>query len=117
GRYLDIDIKLLGYHDKTIEFENRQVVAEHIKRILEDIEPSLVITHYPGYAIHPDHNALGAATIEAVRLMDADKRPNLWAQAIETNFQDDLGEPDVIHDITDVFDKKLESIFQHKSQA
>lgn len=117
GRFLDIDIRLLGYHDKTIEFEDRQEVAEHIKTILEEIEPSLVITHYPGYAIHPDHNALGAATIEAVRLMDENKRPTLWAQAIEMNYQDDLGKPDIIHDITDNFDKKLQSIFQHKSQA
>lgn len=117
GRFLDIDIRLLGYHDKTIEFEDRQEVAEHIKSILEEIKPSLVITHYPDYAIHPDHNALGAATIEAVRLMDEHKRPTVWAQAIEMNFQEDLGEPDIVHDISDNFDRKLQSIFQHKSQA
>src|SRR5690625_1297891 len=111
GRYLDINIRLLGYHDKTIEFEDRQKVAEHIKGILEEIKPSLVITHYPDYAIHPDHNALGAATIEAVRLMEEHKRPTVWAQAIEMDFQDDLGEPDIINDITDVFEQKLESIF------
>src|SRR5690625_2999311 len=117
GRYLDIDIRLLGYHDKTIEFEDRQEVAEHIKGILEEIKPSLVITHYPDYAIHPDHNALGAAAIEAVRLMDVNKRPTVWAQAIEMGFQDDLRDPDIIHDITDIFDHKRESIHQHKSQA
>lgn len=117
GKFLDIDIRLLGYHDKTIEFEDRQEVAEHIKSILEEIQPSLVITHYPDYAIHPDHNALGAATIEAVRLMDEEKRPTLWAQAIEMDYEKTLGEPDIINDITDNFDKKLTSILQHKSQA
>lgn len=117
GKFLDINIQLLGYHDKTIEFEDRQEVAEHIKSILVDIEPSLVITHYPDYAIHPDHNALGAATIEAVRLMDEHKRPTVWAQAIEMNYEEHLGEPDIVHDITDNFDKKLQSILQHKSQA
>jgi len=117
GRFLDINIRLLRYHDKTIEFEDRLEVATHIKEILEEIEPSLVITHYPDYAIHPDHNALGAATVEAVRLMDKAKRPTLWAQAIEMNFQDDLGEPHIVHDVTDVFDEKLQSILHHKSQA
>src|SRR5690625_2315843 len=117
GNLLDIDIKLLGYHDKTIEFEDRREVAEHIKSILEDIQPSLVITHYPDYAIHPDHNALGAATIEAVRLISPKKRLTVWAQAIEMNYEEHLGQPDIVHDIRENFDKKLQSILQHKSQA
>lgn len=114
---LDIDHQLLGYRDKTIEYEDLNEVADHIKGILTEINPSLVITHYPPYAIHPDHNALGAATIEAVRKMKNQERPTLWAQAIEANFQDHLGEPHVIHDITQIFDQKLEAIFAHKSQA
>lgn len=116
-RILDIDYKLLGYRDKTIEYENIQEVAKHIKGILEEIKPSLVITHYPDYAVHPDHNALGEATIEAVRLMELDKRPKVWAQAISKSFEKDLGTPDITHDVTDVFDKKIEAIFSHKSQA
>lgn len=117
GEYLDIDIKLLGYHDKTIEFEDKSKVAEHIKGILEDLEPSLVITHYPDYAIHPDHNALGEATIEAVRRMDKEDRPTLWAQAIEQGHEEILGEHDVVHDISANFDEKVEAILTHKSQA
>ena len=114
---LDIDYKLLGYRDKTMEYENVQEMAEHIKGILEDIKPSLVITHYPEYAVHPDHNAIGKATIEAVKLMKKENRPEVWAQAISRGFVDELGTPDVIYDVADVFDKKLEAIFAHKSQA
>lgn|SRR5690625_681812 len=117
SKYLDIDVRLLGYRDKTIEFEDRHEMAVHIKGILEDIQPSLVITHYPDYAVHPDHDALGAAVIEAVRLMKADQRPTVWAQAITNNYTDDLGEPDVVHDIRDNFDKKMGAIAVHKSQA
>lgn len=117
GQLLDMDIQLLGYQDKTLEFEDRQEVAEHIKEILETIKPSLVITHYPNYAVHPDHDALGAATIEAVRLMDPNERPTLWAQAIATNYQEELGKPDVIHDVRDIFDQKMEAILTHRSQA
>src|SRR5699024_240558 len=92
-------------------------MARHIKSVLEEINPSLVITHYPNHGVHPDHNALGAATIEAVRLMDPVKRPTVWAAAITRNFQDVLGKPDIIHDVSDVFDEKLEAIKKHKSQA
>lgn len=114
---LDIDLRMLGYRDKTLEFEDRQTVAEHLKDILEEIEPSLVITHYPDYAVHPDHNALGAAAVEAVRHMDETKRPVVWAQAISNNFPDVLGKPDIVNDVRDIFDKKMAAISAHKSQA
>lgn len=117
GKVLDIDIRLLGYRDKTIEYEDRHEVATHIKGILEEIKPSLVITHYPDYAVHPDHDALGAAAIEAVRLMNPDQRPAVWAQAITNNYKEDLGSTDVIHDVTPIFDQKLAAIAVHKSQA
>jgi bacillithiol biosynthesis deacetylase BshB2 len=116
-RILDIDFKLLGYRDKTMEYEDRTEMAEHIKGMLEAIDPSLVITHYPDYAVHPDHNALGAASIEAVRMMDADKRPTVWAQAISRDFEDVLGKPDICNDITGDFDKKMRAISAHESQA
>lgn len=117
-KFLDIDYRLLGYRDKTIEFENKTKVAEHIKKVLEEIEPTLVITHYPDHGVHPDHNALGEATIEAVRLMDEDKRPTVWASAITPNFERVLGEPDVVIPVEDErFDFKLEAIMKHKSQA
>lgn len=115
--YLDIDFQLLGYRDKTIEYEDKQEVAEHLKEIIEELAPTLVIGHYPGYAIHPDHDALGAATIEAVQMMEPEARPTVWAQAISANYEEVLGEPDVVHDISHIFDRKAEAIFKHKSQA
>ncbi|WP_163970678.1 bacillithiol biosynthesis deacetylase BshB2 [Oceanobacillus halotolerans] len=114
---LDIELKMLGYRDKTIEYEDRQEVAQHLKGILETIKPSLVITHYPDHAVHPDHNALGAAAIEAVRQMDKENRPTLWAQAISNNHIEELGDPDIKNDVTEHFDKKMEAILCHDSQA
>lgn len=118
-RILDMELRMLGYWDKTIEFEDREEVALHIKSILEEIKPSLVITHYPGYAIHPDHNALGAATIEAVRLMKREDRPVVWAQAINRDgmFTSEIGEPDIENDITPFFNVKMQAIESHASQA
>lgn len=115
--YLGIDYKLLGYRDKAMEFENKSKMAEHIKSVLEDIKPSLVVTHYPGHGVHPDHNAQGAATIEAVRLMDPDSRPEVWAAAITNNYVEELGDPDIIIDAEKNFDFKLNAILKHRSQA
>ncbi|GGK06962.1 putative N-acetyl-alpha-D-glucosaminyl L-malate deacetylase 2 [Lentibacillus kapialis] len=114
---LDIDLRMLGYRDKTLEFEDRRAIAEHLKGFLDEIRPSLVITHYPNYAVHPDHNAMGAAAIEAVRLMNPQDRPVVWAQAISNNRIEELGKPDVSNDVTPLFDQKMEAILSHESQA
>ncbi|WP_217588552.1 bacillithiol biosynthesis deacetylase BshB2 [Lentibacillus saliphilus] len=114
---LDIDLHMLGYRDKTMEYEDRQEVAQHIKQYIEDIKPSLVITHYPGYAVHPDHNAMGAAAIEAIRMIDEAERPTVWTHAIANNRVDVLGEPDVTFDVLPWFDKKMEAVLAHASQA
>lgn len=114
-KVLDMDLKMLGYRDKTIEFEDQMEIAQHLKGILEEIKPSLVITHYPNYAVHPDHNALGAAAIKAVELMD--ERPTVWAQAFARGFKKELGEPDVINDVSAYFEKKMDAILCHDSQA
>src|SRR5699024_3315686 len=95
-KYLEIDYRLLGYGDKTMEFEKISDMAHHIKEILEEIKPSLVVTHYPGHGAHPDNNALGEATIEAVRLMGKAERPTVWASAITNNYEEVLGEPDIV---------------------
>lgn len=118
-KFLDIDLKLLGYHDKTIEFEEVNDVAINIKQVLENLHPkiTLVITHYPAYAVHPDHNAIGTAVIEAVKLMEPEERPTVWAQPITHDYEEFLGKPDVIHDVRDVFDEKLSAILLHRSQA
>ena len=116
-KFLDIDYRLLGYRDKTIEFENKAKVAAHVKKVLEEINPTLVITHYPNHGVHPDHNALGEATIEAVRLMDEEERPTVWAAAITPEFERVLGEPDIVIPVEEQFDFKLEAILKHKSQA
>ncbi len=114
---MDVELRMLGYRDKTLEFESRDDIAKHLKNILEEIEPSLVITHYPGHAVHPDHNAMGAAAIEAVKQMDPDKRPKVWAQAISHDHVKLFGEPDVINNVKPVFDQKMKTIMAHRSQA
>lgn len=116
-RLLDCDMQLLGYQDKTMEFEDKQKVANHLKKLIEEINPSLVISYHPIYGVHPDHNAIGAATIEALNMMEQKERPQLWVRAITKGYQKFLGEPDYNYDVTDVFDQKMAAIAAHKSQA
>ncbi|WP_079710834.1 bacillithiol biosynthesis deacetylase BshB2 [Paraliobacillus ryukyuensis] len=114
---LDVDLRMLGYRDKTLEFESREKIAEHLLTYLQDLQPSLVITHYPAYAVHPDHNAFGAAAIDAINRMEHEKRPKVWAQAFSRTHLEDLGEPHVSIDVTPYFETKFKTISAHRSQA
>src|SRR6478752_3890515 len=65
---LDIqDLRMLGLRDKTLEFLDIDVFADKIEEIINDVKPTHILTHYPGFAVHPDHNATGAATIQALK--------------------------------------------------
>ncbi|GEL76525.1 bacillithiol biosynthesis deacetylase BshB2 [Tenuibacillus multivorans] len=114
---LDMNLEMLGYRDKTIEFESRDDLAERFKNYLEDLGATLVITFYPGYAVHPDHNAMGAAAFEAVKRMSLEKRPEVWATAFSNDRIENIGKPNVVIDILDVFDTKLDAIKSHRSQV
>ncbi|MCA0984643.1 bacillithiol biosynthesis deacetylase BshB2 [Halobacillus yeomjeoni] len=117
AKQLDIDVEYLGYRDKTLEFEPVAQMADHLKRKISEYKATTVITHYPGYAVHPDHDALGAAVVEAVRQMDSDDRPEVWMHAISNDHEEEIGEPDIVYDIEPYWDRKLAAIKAHLSQA
>lgn len=116
-RLLDCDLQFLGYRDKTLEFEDEEKVAKHLREIFEKINPSLVVTYHPLYGVHADHNAIARATIRALEMMPKETRPKLWARPIVHDYIDILGEPDTRYDIRDIFDQKMAAIAAHKSQA
>jgi bacillithiol biosynthesis deacetylase BshB2 len=111
------DLRLLGYRDKTLEFEKTEDVADTVYELLQELRPSLVITHYPGYAVHPDHDACGAATILAVSRLPKEQRPLVYAMAFSKNCRDELGEPDISINIEDVTKNKIAALAAHKSQT
>ena len=111
------DLRMLGYRDKTIEFENQPKLINHLKTIIEDIDPSLVITFYPGFSVHPDHDATGAAVIEAVKLIEIEKRPKVHCVAFSRNCEDFIGKPDIINNIEKMAEIKLAAIEAHRSQT
>ena len=107
----------LGLRDKMIEFEEPEALTDRIEGILREIRPSLVLTHYPGYAVHPDHNALAKVTIRAIARLADEERPMVYAQAFARDCQNVLREPDIVNDISTVADVKLAAIRAHRSQS
>lgn len=111
------DLRMLGFRDKTIEFEDEDKMTNTIFALIEELNPSLVISFYPGYSVHPDHDATGAAVVRAVGKLPAAARPKLHCVAFSNDCVEKLGEADIINDITPVADKKLAAIKAHRSQT
>ncbi|WP_261131250.1 bacillithiol biosynthesis deacetylase BshB2 [Bacillus sp. Marseille-Q3570] len=111
------DLRMMGLRDKTIEFEDPEWLAEEFTKVIDELDPSLIITFYPGFSVHPDHEACGEAVIKAVKRMPASKRPRVECVAFSNDCVEKLGEPDVIRDVSSVQDKKIATIEAHKSQT
>lgn len=110
------DLRLLGFHDKTIEFEDQDKLDETIHALIDELEPTLVFTFYPGYGVHPDHDATGAAVTRTIGRMPLERRPVVLAMAFAKNTVDDLGMPDVRIPIIPYLQQKMATIAAHKSQ-
>ncbi|RJE87492.1 bacillithiol biosynthesis deacetylase BshB2 [Paenibacillus sp. 1011MAR3C5] len=110
------DLRLLGFHDKTIEFEDQELLEARISELIEELSPSLVVTFYPGYSVHPDHDACGAAVIRVIGRMPAEERPTVHCLAFSRNHEEAIGRPDVHYDVRAFLKQKLASIQSHRSQ-
>ncbi|WJH34002.1 bacillithiol biosynthesis deacetylase BshB2 [Paenibacillus sp. CC-CFT747] len=110
------DLRMLGFHDKMVEFEDPAVVQAAVTALVEELRPELVITFYPGFSVHPDHDATGAAVIGAIARMPAGKRPTVHAMAFSSNCRQVLGPPDIVRDVTAYLPQKMASIQAHRSQ-
>ncbi|MBN8202057.1 MULTISPECIES: bacillithiol biosynthesis deacetylase BshB2 [Bacillaceae] len=111
------DLRMLGYRDKTVEFEDEEKLANRLGVIIGETNPSLIITFYPGYAVHPDHDATGAAVIRAVKELPADKRPKVHCVAFANNCEEEIGQADIVNDVSAVADRKVAAIKAHASQT
>ncbi|MDM5361404.1 bacillithiol biosynthesis deacetylase BshB2 [Peribacillus sp. ACCC06369] len=111
------DLRMLGLRDKTIEFEDDEKLTSLFTEAINELNPSLIITFYPGYSVHPDHEATARAVVRAVERMEEKERPKLHCVAFSNNCIDELGQPDIIHDISAVEEKKVATFTAHRSQT
>ncbi|AOH57259.1 bacillithiol biosynthesis deacetylase BshB2 [Peribacillus muralis] len=111
------DLRMLGLRDKTIEFEDDEKLTSIFTAAINELNPSLIITFYPGYSVHPDHEATARAVVRAVERIEEKERPKLHCVAFSNNCIQELGQPDIIHDITAVEEKKVAAVTAHRSQT
>ena len=111
------DLRMMGLRDKTVEFEDDEQMVQMMTKLIAEIKPSLVITFYPNYAVHPDHEATCKAVVRAIRRMPTAERPRLYGVAFAYDTVEGLGEPDIVNDIRDVFEHKMGSMKAHASQT
>jgi LmbE family N-acetylglucosaminyl deacetylase len=121
------DVTFLGYPDGRLEssFDLRRDISREIRRV----RPQRVIGQSPErnfqrvYASHPDHLAAGEATMAAV-YPDARNpfaHPELLEEGLEPWAVAEMylaaaGGTDVVVDITDTFERKIDALKCHVSQ-
>ena len=122
------DIAFLGFRDGHLSanLDLRRAITAEIRRF----RPDVVMTHFPvralGVAIgasHPDHLAVGEATMSAV-YPDA-RNPRAYRELLAVGLQPHVvrevwvpGWPDgdKVFDITEVMDDKVAALREHRSQ-
>ncbi|MFA3776138.1 bacillithiol biosynthesis deacetylase BshB2 [Bacillus safensis] len=111
------DLRMLGLRDKTLEFEEDEYLADVMESIIDEVKPTLIVTFYPGHGVHPDHDATGEAVIRALYRKKKEDRPVTYCMAITKNREEVLGNADIVIDITDVADIKLNALRAHRTQT
>ncbi|MCD8913999.1 bacillithiol biosynthesis deacetylase BshB2 [Staphylococcus sp. IVB6181] len=111
------DLRKMGYRDKTVEFEPYDKIDGMVESLIDELHPSVIISFYPGYAVHPDHEATAEAVVRTVGRMPKAQRPRLQLVAFSNDAIDELGEPDIVNDISDYREVKLDAFKAHASQS
>ncbi|MCY7694694.1 bacillithiol biosynthesis deacetylase BshB2 [Bacillus altitudinis] len=111
------DLRMLGLRDKTLEFEDDEYLADVMESIIDEVKPTLIVTFYPGHGVHPDHDATGEAVIRALYRKKKEDRPVTYCMSITKNREEVLGNADIVIDITDVADIKLNALRAHRTQT
>jgi LmbE family N-acetylglucosaminyl deacetylase len=99
---------------------------EKIVRMIRTHRPDVIITHdpYRPYALHPDHRAVGFATTDAVYPTARDPHyfPEHLRSGLEPHKTAELWffnaeHPDLVVDITETFESKIDALRAHVSQV
>lgn len=122
------EVNFLGFPDGILEpsIDLRRAIAGCIRKY----RPDVVISQSPSrnlsgsvFAQHPDHLAVGQATLAAIYPAARDRMtfPELLAQGLEPHAVKEVwisaSEPDFFVDITKTLETKLDALKAHQSQV
>lgn len=124
------DVVFLGFPDGGLTAAPRDELHRAIVREIRRFRPELIITHFPRRALgipieasHPDHIAVGEATLHAVfpGATNARLYPDLLREGLTPHRVKEIWVPgyegaDHFIDATKVIEKKSAAILAHKSQ-
>lgn len=123
------DVIFLRYPDGEL-FPTLQLRRD-ITRLLRHKQPDLVITldprtwFYGSFGVnHPDHRAIGAATLEAIyptardrlNFPEMERDEGLQPHKVLTVYVAGATDPNVRVDVTDTIDVKIAALHEHRSQ-
>lgn len=105
-------------------YPDEKEITEQLVAVIRDVKPDIVFTvdPYLMYEAHPTHRKTGMAVLEACMFSsmkhfpkpDASTEPKV--HRVEAIGFYASAKPNVLIDISDTFDMKLEAIFKHESQ-
>lgn len=121
------DVHFLGMPDGRLQADLE--LRRTISRVIRQVRPNLVITQSPVrrfdriYASHPDHLAVGEATMAAVYpdSRNPHAHPELMVEGHKPHTVEQVWvvsgpEPNLAVDITAEFDRKVKALSSHSSQ-
>src|SRR5215831_11033786 len=122
-------VEFLGYKDGHLSPDLK--LRRDIVRQIRKYKPDMVITHIPGRVLdapmggsHPDHLAVGEATLAAVypdsrnpRAFRALLREGLQPHVVKEVWIPFWTQGDYLVDITPTLDRKIEALHKHQSQV
>ena len=111
------DVRLGGLRDKTLEFEDDEEMTQKVAAYIDELQPSVIYSFYPGFSVHPDHEASARAVIRAVRALPEDERPKLHLIAFANDTVEHIGEPNIHHYLPEMAKHKQAALEAHASQT
>lgn len=123
------DVEFLTYTDGCLEvtLDVKRDIARTIRRVKPDVvitmDPTMVYSVERGFINHPDHRAVGQATLDAVfplardhlsfpELLDEGLEPHKVPTVLLTNFEKN----DYCVDISGTIEQKMAALAAHRSQ-
>lgn len=124
------EVIFFDYEDGLVEvtMELKRDIAREIRRVQPDVvfcmDPTLLYIPDRWFINHPDHRAVGQATVDAVYPLARDHMmfPELLAEGLEphkvaTLLLSNFEKSNFAIDITDFFDTKMKALAAHVSQV